>query len=55
MRRALRILGDKDVVRPWMSRANVWLGGSPISVLETADGFNAVDAYLSQVEHGVYV
>lgn len=55
MRRALRILGDKEFVRPWMSQSNVWLGDSPASLLETAEGFNAVDIYLSQVEYGVYV
>jgi uncharacterized protein (DUF2384 family) len=55
MRRALSILGDKDFVRPWMRRSNVWLGDSPVSLLETAEGFNAVNTYLSQVEYGVYV
>lgn len=55
MRRALRILGDKDFVRPWMRRSNVWLGGSPVTLLDTAEGFDAVNTYLSQVEHGVYV
>ena len=55
MRRALRILGDKDFVRPWMSQSNVWLGDSPASLLETEEGFTAVETYLSQVDHGVYV
>lgn len=55
MRRALRILGGKDFVRPWMNQSNVWLGGSPASLVETDEGFNAVETYLSQVEYGVYV
>lgn len=55
MRRALQILGSKDFVRPWMNRPNVWLGGSPVSLLETDEGLNAVETYLSQVEYGVYV
>lgn len=55
MRRALLILGDKEFVRSWMGSSNVWLGGSPNSLVETLDGFKSVDTYLSQVEYGVYV
>lgn len=55
MRRALRILGNKDFVRPWMSQSNIWLGDCPASLLETDEGFSAIETYLSQVEHGVYV
>ena len=55
MRRALRILGDKHFLRSWMNRSNVWLGSSPNSLVETEEGFRAVDNYLSQVEYGVYV
>lgn len=55
MRRALRILGDKNFVRPWMAQLNVWLGDSPNSLLQTAEGFEAVDVYLSQVDYGIYV
>jgi hypothetical protein len=38
-----------------MNQSNVWLGGSPASLLDTDEGFNAVETYLSQVEYGVYV
>lgn len=38
-----------------MRRQNVWLGDSPNALLETAEGFEAVNTYLSQVDYGVYV
>ncbi len=38
-----------------MAQLNVWLGDSPNSLLETAEGFEAVDVYLSQVDYGIYV
>lgn len=55
MRRALRILGEKDFVRSWMRQSNVWIGGSPVSLLETVEGFDAINTYLSQLEYGVHV
>ncbi len=38
-----------------MRQSNVWIGGSPVSLLETVEGFDAINTYLSQLEYGVHV
>jgi hypothetical protein len=54
-RRAVRIIGDEYDVARWMREPSVWLGDTPLALLESAEGYDAVRTYLFQVDHNVYV
>lgn len=52
---ALRVFGDKEHVNTWMRSENVFLERqAPCELIETEEGFEAVETYLSRVEYGVY-
>lgn len=52
---AIEVLGSVEKARRWMRKDNRALGGaSPLSLLDTDVGAEAVDDVLTRVEHGVY-
>ena len=53
---AVGVIGDEDDVSLWMRRLNVFLGNkSPLDLVQTVEGFTAVETYLTQVEYGLYI
>lgn len=55
VRRALRIIGDEYDVARWLREPSVWLGDTPLALLDSAEGYDAVRTYLFQVDHNVYI
>lgn len=54
--RAADILGSQSAATEWMLAKCTWLNGRrPCDLLGTEEGLRRIDAYLGQVEHGVYV
>ena len=54
LRRATEVLEDNDSARQWISRPNRVLGGeAPITLLDTAVGYELVLATLTRIEYGV--
>lgn len=54
--RAADILGSRSAATEWMLAKCTWLNGRrPCDLLGTEEGMRRIDAYLGQVEHGVYV
>lgn len=52
---AIEVLGSVEKARRWMRKDNRALGNaSPLSLLDTDVGAEAVDDVLTRVEHGVY-
>gem|GEM_PF-4211507 len=53
--RGLDIFGDKGTFEKWIQRPQMALGmQTPVSLLDTAEGFRMVNDLLSQIEHGFY-
>jgi putative toxin-antitoxin system antitoxin component (TIGR02293 family) len=55
LRRAVEVLGDEAQGKAWMVDSISSLGGrTPLSLLDTMEGYDLVTATLSRVEYGVY-
>jgi putative toxin-antitoxin system antitoxin component (TIGR02293 family) len=53
--RAEDVLGRKDAAQLWLTEPNRALGGSaPISMPDTDEGMDQIDAVLGRIEHGVF-
>jgi antitoxin ParD1/3/4 len=54
-RRAVEVFGDYDQGRAWMTDSISALGGkTPLSLLDTVEGYELVVTTLSRIEYGVY-
>jgi uncharacterized protein (DUF2384 family) len=54
LEKAIEVIGDRHDAMRWMGTPVRALGyATPVSMLATANGMNAVLAVLSQLEHGV--
>jgi putative toxin-antitoxin system antitoxin component (TIGR02293 family) len=52
---ATRVLGTEELARRWLHEPAIGLDGRrPIDLLETADGRQLVEDYLTRIEFGVY-
>jgi putative toxin-antitoxin system antitoxin component (TIGR02293 family) len=55
LRRAVDVLGDKAQGKAWMIDSISSLGGrTPLSLLDTMEGYDLVTTTLSRIEYGVY-
>lgn len=55
VRRAVEVFGDDAQGKAWMADAIPSLGGkSPLSLLDTLEGYELVTATLQRIEYGVY-
>jgi putative toxin-antitoxin system antitoxin component (TIGR02293 family) len=55
VRRAVEVFGDDVEGKAWMSDSISALGGkTPLSLLDTMEGYELVVATLSRIEYGVY-
>ena len=53
--RGLDIFGDKETFEKWVQRPQMALGmQTPVSLLDTAEGFRIINDLLSQIEYGFY-
>jgi putative toxin-antitoxin system antitoxin component (TIGR02293 family) len=52
---AIDVLGSREKARRWLGEPNRALGGaSPMSLLDTGLGAQAVDELLVRIDHGVF-
>jgi putative toxin-antitoxin system antitoxin component (TIGR02293 family) len=55
VRRAVEVFGDDDQGKAWMTDSISALGGkTPLSLLDTMEGYELVVATLYRIEYGVY-
>lgn len=55
LRRAVEVFGDEGQGKAWMTDAVSSLGGrSPLSLLDTMEGYDLVANTLGRIEYGVY-
>jgi putative toxin-antitoxin system antitoxin component (TIGR02293 family) len=53
--RGQEIFGDQETFEKWLQRPQISLGmESPLSLLDTSEGFRMVCDVLSQIEYGFY-
>ena len=53
---ATRVLGTRVLAERWLLKPALGLNHQlPCSMLSTRSGYEAVDAFLNQIEHGVYI
>jgi putative toxin-antitoxin system antitoxin component (TIGR02293 family) len=53
--RAEKVLGRREAAQLWLIQPNRALGGSaPISMLDTDEGIDQIEAVLGRIEHGVF-
>lgn len=55
LRRAVQVFGDDAQAKAWMTDPVSSLGGkTPLSLLDTMEGYELVTSTLSRIEYGVY-
>ena len=55
LRRAIEVFGDEEQGRQWLTHSVSSLGGkAPLSLLDTMEGYELVNATLSRIQYGVY-